>query len=107
LQAVSDTGDPAWALPETRLRASRYTRAVVEMRLSRAGTAQLFWTTSSEPATSEPASVTVPVPADGQFHACTFPLGQNQHWSGCVTSLRFDPTSDSGVKIEIRSIRLE
>ncbi len=107
LQAVSSTDDPAWVLPETRLRAASYTRAIVQMRLSRSGTAQLFWTTTSEPATSESASVTAPVEEDGRFHACSFPVGQNEHWAGCVTSLRFDPTTASGVKIEIRSIRLE
>ena len=107
LRAVSTTDDPAWQLPETRLRASRYMRAIVEMRLSRPGAAQLFWTTSSEPATSEPASVTVPVLADGQFHACSFPVGRNEHWNGCITSLRFDPTAASGVTVEVRAIRLE
>jgi len=107
LRAVSTTGDPAWLLPETRIRAGRYTRAIVEMRLSRTGTAQLFWTTSSEPAASEPASVTAPVVADGQFHTCSLPVGQNEHWTGCITSLRLDPTTDSGVTIEIRAIRLE
>jgi hypothetical protein len=107
LRAVSNTGDPAWLLPETRIRASRYTRAIVEMRLSRPGTAQLFWATSSEPAASEPASVTAPVVADGRFHACSFAVGQNEHWSGCITSLRFDPTTASGVTVEVRAIRLE
>ena len=126
LRAVSTTDNPAWQLPETRLRASRYTRAIVEMRLSRPGAAQLFsttrgagilparpdaaqlfWTTSSEPATSEPASVTTPVAADGQFHTCSFPVGQNEHWNGCITSLRFDPTAASGLTVEIRAIRLE
>jgi hypothetical protein len=107
LRAVSNTGDPAWLSPETRIRASRYARAIVELRLSRPGTAQLFWTTSSAPAASEPASVTASVVADGQFHACSFAVGQNEHWNGCITSLRFDPTTDSGVTIEVRAIRLE
>jgi hypothetical protein len=79
----------------------------VEIKLSRPGTAQLFWTTSSEPATSEAASVTVPVSGDGQFHTCVFEVGGNDHWAGCVTSLRFDPTGESGVTVEVRAIRLE
>ncbi len=107
LQGTSNTGDPAWLLPETRLRAGRYRRAIVEMRLSRPGTAQLFWTTLSEPATSEAASATAPVPGDDQFHTCVLPVGENEHWGGCVTSLRFDPTTEAGVVVEIRSIRLE
>jgi hypothetical protein len=48
MRAVSNTGDPAWLLSATRLRASRYRRGMVEMKSSRPGTAQLFWTTSSE-----------------------------------------------------------
>lgn len=107
LGAISNTGDPAWLLAETRIRASRYARVRVELRLSKPGAAQLFWTTASEPAASEVASVTVPVPANGQFHTCSFEVAKNDHWSGCITSLRFDPVSESGVAVEIRSISLE
>lgn len=107
LRAASNTGDPAWSLPETRLRASRYRRGIVEMKLSRPGTAQLFWTTSSEPAASEAASVTASTAGDGQFHSYAFEVGKNDHWASCITSLRFDPATEAGVAIEIRAIRLE
>ncbi len=107
LRAVSDTSDPAWLLSQTRLRAGRYRRAVVELKLSRPGTAQLFWTTSSEPSTSEAASTSLPVAGDGQFHTCVFEVGKNDHWAGCITSLRFDPTAEAGVSVEIRGIWLE
>ena len=107
LCGISDNGDPAWSLPDTRIRAGRYTRAVVEIRLSKPGVAQLFWTTATEPGTSEAASVTAPVPGDGQFHRCVLEVGRNEHWSGAITSLRFDPTMEKGVRIEIRSIGLE
>ena len=107
LRAVSNTSDPAWLLSETRLRASRYRRWVVEMKLSRPGTAQLFWTTSSEPSTSEAASTSVQTAGNGQFHTYLFEVGQNDHWAGCITSLRFDPTTEPGVIVEIRAVRLE
>ena len=107
LRAVSTSSDPAWHLPATRLRASRYARVVVDLRVSRPGVAQLFWTTPSAPGASEAASVTAPVLADGQFNACEFAVARNAHWTGCIQSLRFDPTAESGVKVEIRSIRLE
>ena len=107
MRAVSNSGDPAWLLSEMRLRASRYRRWVVEMKLSRPGTAQLFWTTSSEPSASEAASTSVPIAADGQFHTCVFEVGKNDRWAGCITSLRFDPTDEPGVRVEIRTIRLE
>jgi hypothetical protein len=107
LRAVSDTSDPAWLLSPMRLRASRYRRAVVDLKLSRPGTAQLFWTTASETSTSEAASASLPVAGDGQFHTCMFELGKNDHWTGCITSLRFDPTTEAGVSVEIRGIRLE
>jgi len=107
LRGVSNTSDPAWQLSEMRLRASRYRRWAVEMKLSRPGTAQLFWTTSSEPSTSEAASTSVPFAGDGQFHTYLFEVGQNDHWGGCITSLRFDPTGEPDVSVEIRAIRLE
>jgi hypothetical protein len=107
LRAVSNTGDPAWLLSATRLRASRYRRGMVEMKLSRSGTAQLFWTTSSESSASEAASTSVPIAGDGQFHTYVFEVGRNDHWAGCITSLRFDPTTEPGVIVEIRAIRLE
>jgi hypothetical protein len=107
LRAVSNSADPAWQLSETRLRASRYRRWIVEMKLSRPGTAQLFWTTSSEPSTSETASASMPITGDGQFHTYVFDVGKNDRWAGCITSLRFDPTGEPGVSVEIRTIRLE
>ena len=107
LRAVSNAGDPAWLLSGTHLRASRYRRGVVEMKLSRPGTAQLFWTTSSEPSTSETASASMPIAGDGQFHTYLFDVGKNDHWAGCITSLRFDPTTEPGVSVEVRTIRLE
>ena len=77
------------------------------MKLSRTGTAQLFWTTSSEPSASEAASNSMPIAGDGQFHTYLFEVGKNDHWAGCITSLRFDPTGEPGVNVEIRTIRLE
>ncbi|MCX6925934.1 MAG: hypothetical protein NT154_22420 [Verrucomicrobia bacterium] len=107
LRAVSNTGDPAWLLNGTRLRANRYRRGVVEMKLSRPGTAQLFWRTFSDSSASEVASISVPIAGDGQFHTCVFEIGKNDQWAGCITSLRFDPATEPGVAVEIRTIRSE
>ncbi len=107
LRAVSTGPDPAFRSPELKVRASRYNKLVVEMRVSRPGSAQLFWSTATMPQTSEAASVSVGTRGDGQFHAYEFAVGRNDHWGGCVTGLRLDPAVAAGVAIEIRSIRME
>jgi hypothetical protein len=107
LRGTSKTSDPAFLSPTFVLRANRYAKAVVEMRLSRpAGSAQLFWSTKTAGANGA-ASVVLPTVADGQWHSYTFDVGKNPEWGGCITSLRFDPGSEEGVVFEIRSIRLE
>jgi hypothetical protein len=81
---------------------------IVEMRVSGpAGPAQLFWTTASLPGTSEAASEHAETIADAAWHDYVFPVARNWAWSGCITSLRFDPATKKDVTIEIRSIRLE
>jgi len=79
----------------------------VEMRISRTSDAQLFWSTSSAPGMSEAASLHAQAPADGRFHRLVFELGRSEHWGGCLTGLRFDPTSSEGVSVEIRDINLQ
>jgi hypothetical protein len=106
LRFRTTTGDPAVQSPALKVRASRYTKLVVEMRASRAGDAQVFWTTSSMPGMSETASVHATFPADGKFHPVVFDLAAHEHWGGCVTAMRLDPIS-AAATIEIRSIRLE
>jgi len=106
LHAVSSTSDPAFGSPALKVRANRFTKVVVEMRVSQSGGAQLFWCTSST-GTSEASSARLTTVADGQFHRYTFAVGKNEYWGGCVTSLRLDPTALEGVTVEIRSIGLE
>ena len=59
------------------------------------------------PQPTEAASVVVPTVADGQWHTYTFAVGQNPHWDGCITSLRFDPATREGVTVELKSVHLE
>lgn len=107
LHAATTTRDPAIASPAMEIRASRYTKAIVEMRLNRpAGSAQLFWSTTGSGVNGD-ASVVVNTVADSQWHSYVFEVAKNQNWGGCVTSLRFDPASEEGVTVEIKSIRLE
>lgn len=107
LRTVSLTADPALASPPLRIRANKFSRVVVEMRVSKSGNAQIFWATKSYPRMSEAASLHVPTVADGEFHKYVFEVGRNEYWGGCVTGLRLDPTSEAGVTVEIASIALE
>ena len=86
---------------------SRYAKLVVELKVSQTSDAQVFWSTSSTPGMSESASLHAQAPGDGRFHRLVFDLGGNEHWGGCLTGLRFDPTSAEGVLVEIRRIRLQ
>lgn len=107
LRGITTSRDPVMASPALELRASRYARLRVEMRLDRpAGVAQLFWATTAS-GVSEATSLSVPTVADGQWHTYTFEVGKSPNWGGCVTSFRFDPVAESGVTVEIRSIWLE
>jgi hypothetical protein len=104
---LSTSGDPAISSPKLKLRANSITRVVVNMRVSKPADAQLFWSSASVPAMTEPASLHAQTVADGQFHRYTFEVSKNEYWGGCVTALRFDPTDATDVNIEIASIELQ
>ncbi|MBI3921469.1 MAG: glycoside hydrolase family 99-like domain-containing protein [Armatimonadetes bacterium] len=107
LHSVSNTTDPAFSSPPLKTRANRFSKVIVEMRVSKPGGAQLFWSTSSMPHASETTSAHVTTVADGAFHPYAFEVGKSEYWGGCVTGLRLDPTAQQGATIEIRSIRFE
>ena len=107
LRGLTNGRDPVMTSPALELRANRYARLLVELRLDKpAGGAQLFWATASA-GVCEAASVAVPTVADGQWHTYAFDLAANPNWGGCITALRLDPASAPGVTVEIRSLRLE
>lgn len=106
LRFTAANRDPALSSPALRLRGSKFSRFVVEMRVSQAGGAQVFWASSTFP-TSERTSVLTKTVADGQFHRYVFEMGRNDTWGGCITGLRFDPTDVEGAVVEIRSMTLE
>jgi len=106
-QSTSSTADPATTIGGLKIRGNRFSKVVVEMRVSQSGVAQLFWISASVPGATEGAAATVETTADGQFHRYTFEVGKNDRWGGCLTGFRLDPAVASGVKIEIKSIELQ
>jgi hypothetical protein len=107
LRGVSNSSDPALSAPPLKLRANQFSKVVVNMRVSKPGDAQLFWSTTSVPGASEAASLHAVTVADGQFHRYVLEVGKSEYWGGCVTSLRLDPASEAGVTIEIESVELQ
>lgn len=104
--------DPAFFSPDLQASAPKFSSVAVRMKLARAdGTpftdqAQLFWRTSRQPegeASSERFSVT----GDGQWHDYSIPVAGNRRWRGIITGLRLDPCSQTGVRVEVQSIRLQ
>jgi len=107
LRATAATPDPAFSSPPLRIRAGKFSKVIVEMRVSQSGGAQLFFSTASEPRAGEAASARVTTTADGEFHRLTFDVGANEHWGGCLTGLRFDPSNAAGTTIEVKRIELQ
>jgi hypothetical protein len=46
------------------------------------------------------------VVGDDQFHTYEIDLAKSPHWRGLVTTLRFDPATESGVRFAIDYVRL-
>ena len=90
--------------PVVRIPADAFPWLVVEMRTSKPDRPQLFWSTTTAPA-SESNSIRFDVPGDGQFHTHRVRLADTPHWTGLITGLRFDPTNQPGVAFALRSIR--
>jgi hypothetical protein len=107
LRLVTTNADPALSSPSLGVRAARFSKVVVEMRVSQPGGVQLFWTTSSYPHAEERVSLQAKTLADGEFHPYTFAVAGTEFWGGRLTGMRLDPASAAGVTVEIRGIRLE
>jgi len=101
--------DPAFVSPPVRLRAKRFPKLVIRMKvtgINEGDRCQVFWVTPTA-GTSEPASVRLDLVRDGEFHDYVFPLSENPRWRGLVKSIRFDPCSTQGALIEVDAIRFE
>lgn len=103
--------DPAFFSPPLQARAGSFSSVSVRLKLQGAdGTAfrdkaQLFWRTSRVQE-SEATSERFEVAGDGQWHDYTIPVAANRRWRGIITGIRLDPCNQSGVKVELDSIRL-
>ena len=103
--------DPAFFSPPFQANAEDRSTAIISMRMTSEDNipftedAQLFWSTSQASITEE-SSVRFSVQGDGQWHDYTVRLTDNKRWKGVITSLRLDPCNRSGVKVEIKGIKL-
>lgn len=68
-------------------------------------TAQIFWTGTTVGGWSEANSVHFTTKADGRFHTYRLDLTEHPNWLGDITALRIDPTSSSGVHLDIHHVR--
>jgi hypothetical protein len=104
------SGDPAVVVALDNLRAAKYGRATVRMRIKAAApadaNAQLFWSVGGG-ASGEATSAIVPVKIDGEFHEYTFDLRAKPRWRSRISTLRFDPCNDPDAEIWIDSFALE
>jgi Glycosyltransferase WbsX len=106
LQFTTSGRDPILSSPPTRVAAAVFPSVVLNLKASRDVDGQLFW---GKPGVgmSEAASVHFPIRGDGKFHDVKVDLSANPRWRGVITSLRFDPGSEDGVEVAVKSITLE
>jgi hypothetical protein len=108
LRAKAANSDPAFGSPPLRVRARRWPKLRIRMRVTGAvenDRCQVFWSTPTAGA-SEAASERLDVVVD-KFHEYVFPLNENARWRGLITKVRLDPCSTQGAVIEIDEIRFE
>jgi hypothetical protein len=106
MRARTYNRDPAFSAP-VHLRAQRFPVLEIRMAVSRAREGdqlQVFWSTPFS-ATSEPASVRVPLIGDGQMHVYRLEVGANPRWRGLITGLRLDPGSTEDVEVKVDYVR--
>ena len=99
-------GDPHFA--RTRLRIAPDTCRALRLRMrltSGQPTAQVFWTTSDEPAFADTKYMNFPIAPDGEWHEYEVAVGEHERWRGKeIRALRLDPTtggSEPGAQVQI------
>ena len=106
LSAQSAGADPIMSAGWVEIDAAEFKTLEVKMKIDKPGEAQVFFARKGEQL-SEAKSIKFALTPDGQFHTYTVDLAANPGWRDTITSLRFDPTSVSGAKIEIAYIRFK
>ena len=101
------SNDPAIQVNTRGLYAREHPKLLLRMRIDvldgHASAAQLFWSTRGS-ATSEAASETVAVAADGVLHEYVFDLAANPRWRGRITRLRLDPCAGRDTEVAVDHI---
>lgn len=95
--------DPMLSALGVQVDAGKYKTLEVKMRINSSDDAQFFFSRKQESMDEEKSVKFRPI-ADGQFHTYTVDLSANPRWKGTIASLRFDPTSTRGAKVEIAYI---
>lgn len=99
-------GDPILSSPAVELEADAIGKIVIRMKSDRDDLGQLFWGTANSPQ-SEANSVRFKIIGDGQFHDYVLGVRDSRRWRGLITSLRLDPSTQSGVEFAIDEIRCD
>ncbi len=106
--------DPQLVSPELDVPLAGYNAVEVDMVLGAPvadPTVQMFFATAAHPGFAEANSAVVTAQADGMLHRYSFYFGDNPHWQGDLTRLRFDPTgpgTQGGVRVDrIRLVHSE
>lgn len=109
LRMKTTSSDGALVVSTPGLKAGQFKKAVVKMQLKgpleKDLSGQLFWSAEGSPVSGEASSIRFPIRMDGRSHVCVIDLSSNPHWSGKISSLRFDPCDESDVDVVIEDFR--
>ena len=106
LVAKATGPDPYFSGPILNLPCAVVSHIEIRIRVSHAGTCQLFWA-GDQGGYSPARSLSTPaIPADGAFHQVRVESGTHPKWRGTLTQLRLDPPGQTGATSEIEWIRL-
>jgi len=104
------SADPAIMTPLRGILARKHPKAVVKMQctgpLKPGDRAQLFWSVGGS-ATSEAASLSLPLATDGAMHEYIFNLASNPRWRGRISTFRFDPCGSRDVEVRVDGFYLQ
>ncbi len=99
--------DPYFGSASFALDASENTYVLIRMKMTVAGTNQIFWTTNVDGTMDEPKSQVFSSGKAGEFCLYAIDLSSHERWQDTITRLRIDPPSSAtSGEVEVDFVRI-
>jgi hypothetical protein len=105
LQATTTGIDPILTNDIADFSADSIEAVLVRIKSTKAGSMQLFWSTTDSPGFAGARSVSTAITGDGEWQTARIPLRGNVEWDGkTIKNLRLDPVNQANAVLEIDAI---